>query len=72
MKHEQKRILIVGGVAGGASCATRLRRMCEQCEIVLFDKGPHVSFANCGLPYFVGNVFTDEAKLIVAAPELFN
>ena len=72
MKHKQKRILIVGGVAGGASCATRLRRMCEQCEIVLFDKGPHVSFANCGLPYFVGNVITDEAKLIVASPELFN
>jgi len=72
MKHEQKRILIVGGVAGGASCAARLRRLCEQCEIVLFDKGPHVSFANCGLPYFVGNVITDEAKLIVATPELFN
>ena len=72
MKHEHKRILIVGGVAGGASCAARLRRMCEQCEIVLFDKGPHVSFANCGLPYFVGNVITDEAKLIVATPEVFN
>ena len=72
MNHEKKRILIVGGVAGGASCATRLRRMCEQCEIILFDKGPHVSFANCGLPYFVGNVITDEAKLVVATPELFN
>jgi NADPH-dependent 2,4-dienoyl-CoA reductase/sulfur reductase-like enzyme/rhodanese-related sulfurtransferase len=72
MKLQQKRILIVGGVAGGASCATRLRRLCERCEIVLFDKGPHVSFANCGLPYFVGNVITEEAKLIVATPELFN
>jgi NADPH-dependent 2,4-dienoyl-CoA reductase/sulfur reductase-like enzyme/rhodanese-related sulfurtransferase len=72
MNHKEKRILIVGGVAGGASCATRLRRMCEQCEIILFDKGPHVSFANCGLPYFVGNVITDEAKLVVATPELFN
>ena len=72
MNHKKKRILIVGGVAGGASCATRLRRMCEQCEIILFDKGPHVSFANCGLPYFVGNVITDEAKLVVATPELFN
>jgi len=72
MNLEKKRILIVGGVAGGASCATRLRRLCEHYEIVLFDKGPHVSFANCGLPYFVGNVITDEAKLIVATPELFN
>lgn len=72
MNLVKKRILIVGGVAGGASCATRLRRLCEQCEIILFDKGPHVSFANCGLPYFVGNVITDESKLLVATPELFN
>ena len=69
--QKKKRILIVGGVAGGASCAARLRRLCESCEIVIFDKGEHVSFANCGLPYFVGNVIQDEAKLIVAKPRTF-
>jgi NADPH-dependent 2,4-dienoyl-CoA reductase/sulfur reductase-like enzyme/rhodanese-related sulfurtransferase len=67
----KKRILIVGGVAGGASCATRARRLCEQCEIVIFDKGPYVSFANCGLPYYVGNVIQAEEKLLVATPDLF-
>ena len=67
----RKRVLILGGVAGGASCATRLRRLCESCEIVVFDRGPYVSFANCGLPYYVGDVIQDEAKLLVATPELF-
>jgi NADPH-dependent 2,4-dienoyl-CoA reductase/sulfur reductase-like enzyme/rhodanese-related sulfurtransferase len=67
----RRRVLIVGGVAGGASCAARLRRLDEDAEIVLFDRGPHVSFANCGLPYFVGNVIPDERKLLVASPELF-
>lgn len=66
-----KRVLIVGGVAGGASCAVRLRRLDERAEIVLIDRGPHVSFANCGLPYFVGNVIEDAQKLLVATPELF-
>jgi NADPH-dependent 2,4-dienoyl-CoA reductase/sulfur reductase-like enzyme/rhodanese-related sulfurtransferase len=66
-----KRILIVGGVAGGASCATRARRLDETAEIIIFDKGPHVSFANCGLPYFVGNVIREESSLIVATPEAF-
>jgi NADPH-dependent 2,4-dienoyl-CoA reductase/sulfur reductase-like enzyme/rhodanese-related sulfurtransferase len=64
-------VLIVGGVAGGASAAARLRRLDEECEIVLFDRGPHVSFANCGLPYYVGNVILDERKLLVASRELF-
>ncbi|MBI5153818.1 FAD-dependent oxidoreductase [Candidatus Poribacteria bacterium] len=64
-----RRILIVGGVAGGASCAARLRRMDEHAEIVMFEKGPFVSFANCGLPYHVGGVIADEAKLLVATPE---
>jgi NADPH-dependent 2,4-dienoyl-CoA reductase/sulfur reductase-like enzyme/rhodanese-related sulfurtransferase len=68
----RKRVLIVGGVAGGASCAARLRRLDEEAEIVLFDRGPHVSFANCGLPYFVGNVIADERTLLVASPELFH
>jgi NADPH-dependent 2,4-dienoyl-CoA reductase/sulfur reductase-like enzyme/rhodanese-related sulfurtransferase len=66
-----KRVLIVGGVAGGASCAARLRRLDEAAEIVLFDRGPHVSFANCGLPYFVGNVIAEQRSLLVASPELF-
>ena len=66
-----RRVFIVGGVAGGASCAARLRRLDEQVEIVLLDRGPYVSFANCGLPYYVGNVIQDEAKLLVATPELF-
>ena len=66
-----KRILIVGGVAGGASCAARLRRLDETCDIHLFDRGEFVSFANCGLPYHVGNVIPDERKLLVATPQLF-
>lgn len=67
----KKRILIIGGVAGGASCAARLRRLCEDCEIVIFEMGSYVSFANCGLPYFIGDVIVDEQKLLVATPELF-
>jgi len=65
------RILIVGGVAGGASCAARARRLSEEAEIIIFDRGPYVSFANCGLPYYVGNVIIDEEDLLVASPELF-
>jgi NADPH-dependent 2,4-dienoyl-CoA reductase/sulfur reductase-like enzyme len=67
----KKRILIVGGVAGGSSCATRARRLDETAEIIIFDKGPHVSFANCGLPYFVGDVIQEESKLTVATPQTF-
>jgi len=67
----RKRLLIVGGVAGGASCAARARRLSEDSEIVLFERGPYVSFANCGLPYYIGNVITSEDDLIVASPELF-
>ena len=66
-----KRVLVVGGVAGGASCAARLRRLDEQAEIVVFEKGPYPSFANCGLPYYIGDAISDETKLLVATPELF-
>jgi NADPH-dependent 2,4-dienoyl-CoA reductase/sulfur reductase-like enzyme len=52
----KKRVVIVGGVAGGATCAARLRRLDENAEIVVLDRGPYFSFANCGLPYYVGNV----------------
>jgi NADPH-dependent 2,4-dienoyl-CoA reductase/sulfur reductase-like enzyme/rhodanese-related sulfurtransferase len=71
MDELKRRILIVGGVAGGASAAARARRLCERCEIVVFDRGPYVSFANCGLPYYVGDVIVEEEKLLVATPELF-
>lgn len=67
----KKRILVVGGVAGGASCATRARRLCEDAEIIIFERGSFVSFANCGLPYYVGNVITKEEDLLVASPERF-
>lgn len=66
-----KRILIVGGVAGGATCAARIRRLYEHCEIVIFEMGSYVSFANCGLPYFIGDVIVEEDKLLVATPALF-
>jgi NADPH-dependent 2,4-dienoyl-CoA reductase/sulfur reductase-like enzyme/rhodanese-related sulfurtransferase len=66
------RVLIVGGVAGGASCAARLRRLDESAEIVVFDRGPFVSFANCGLPYYVGNVIADERHLLVASRQTFH
>jgi len=68
---ERKRILVVGGVAGGASCAARARRLSESAEIIMFDRGEYVSFANCGLPYYVGDVIKKEENLIVATPELF-
>jgi NADPH-dependent 2,4-dienoyl-CoA reductase/sulfur reductase-like enzyme/rhodanese-related sulfurtransferase len=71
MNRNKKRVLIVGGVAGGASCAARLRRLCEHCEIVIFERGPYVSFANCGLPYYVGNVIKSDEKLLVAKPKRF-
>lgn len=65
------RTIIVGGVAGGASCAARLRRLDENAEIVVYERGPYPSFANCGLPYHVGGVISEEAKLLVATPQLF-
>ena len=65
------KVVIVGGVAGGASCAARLRRLDEQAEIVMVERGPYVSFANCGLPYHVGGVIEHESDLLVASPELF-
>jgi NADPH-dependent 2,4-dienoyl-CoA reductase/sulfur reductase-like enzyme len=71
MTTAPKRILIVGGVAGGASCAARARRLSETAEIILFERGSFVSFANCGLPYYVGDVITDEKKLLVANADLF-
>ena len=68
---ERKRILVVGGVAGGASCAARARRLTETAEIIMFDRGEYVSFANCGLPYYVGDVIKKEKHLLMATPKLF-
>ena len=67
-----RKIIIVGGVAGGASCAARLRRLDERAQITVYDRGPFVSFANCGLPYHVGGVIPDEASLLLASPQLFH
>lgn len=62
------RIVIVGGVAGGMSCAARARRLDESAEIIVLERGAHVSFANCGLPYFVGGEIDDERSLLVQTP----
>ena len=69
--HPSKTIVIIGGVAGGASCATRLRRMDESAEIIVLERGPYASFANCGLPYHVGGVIEKEDDLLVAKGPLF-
>lgn len=66
-----RKVLIIGGVAGGATCAARLRRLDEQAEIIVLERGPYASFANCGLPYYVGGVIQEEAKLLQASPGLF-
>jgi NADPH-dependent 2,4-dienoyl-CoA reductase/sulfur reductase-like enzyme/rhodanese-related sulfurtransferase len=63
------RIVIVGGVAGGASAAARARRLSEAAEIIVFERGPHVSFANCGLPYHIAGVISDRQRLLVQTPE---
>ncbi|MCX7842528.1 MAG: CoA-disulfide reductase [Clostridia bacterium] len=63
------KVVIVGGVAGGASAAARLRRLDEEAEIILFEKGEYISFANCGLPYYIGEVIQDKDKLVVQTPE---
>ncbi|WP_287822619.1 CoA-disulfide reductase [Clostridium sp.] len=65
----EKKILIVGGVAGGASAAARLRRLDENAKIIMFEKGAYISFANCGLPYYIGETIKERKKLIVQSPE---
>lgn len=66
------KVIIVGGVAGGASCAARLRRLNEDAEIILVERGPYVSFANCGLPYHVGGIIEEESELIVTDKEMLH
>lgn len=63
------KIVIIGGVAGGASAATRLRRMDEKAEIILIERGDYISFANCGLPYHIGGVISEREKLLVVTPK---
>lgn len=63
-----RRVVIVGGVAGGASAAARARRLSEAAEIIVFERGPHISFANCGLPYFVGGEIADRDDLLLQTP----
>lgn len=63
--------LIIGGVAGGATAAARIRRLSEEAEIILFEKGEHISYANCGLPYYIGGIIEDREKLLVQTPESF-
>ncbi len=66
------KIIIVGGVAGGATTAARLRRLTEKAEIILIERGNHISFANCGLPYYIGDVIKNKKDLLVQTPEKFN
>ncbi|MTI96460.1 MAG: CoA-disulfide reductase [Firmicutes bacterium] len=63
------KIVIVGGVAGGASAATRLRRLNEQAEIIMIERGAHISYANCGLPYYIGGAIREQERLTVQSPE---
>ena len=65
------KVIIVGGVAGGASCAARLRRLDEKAEIIMVERGPYVSYANCGLPYHIGGVIEKESSLLVATEATF-
>lgn len=67
-----KKVIIVGGVAGGASTAARLRRMDEQAEIIMMERGPYISFANCGLPYYIGGTIAERSALLVQTPEGMN
>jgi NADPH-dependent 2,4-dienoyl-CoA reductase/sulfur reductase-like enzyme/rhodanese-related sulfurtransferase len=63
--------VIIGGVAGGATAAARLRRLDENCEIVMFEKGEHISYANCGLPYYIGDTITEKKNLLLQTPVSF-
>ena len=65
------KVVIVGGVAGGATAAARLRRLDESAEIVVFERSGYVSYANCGLPYYIGGIITDRAELTLQTPESF-
>jgi len=63
------KVVVVGGVAGGASAAARLRRLDENAEIIILERGEYISFANCGLPYYIGEVIKKRDNLVVQSPE---
>ena len=65
------KVVIIGGVAGGATAAARLRRLNEQAKIVLFERGDYISYANCGLPYYIGGEITEKKALTLQTPESF-
>lgn len=65
------KVVIVGGVAGGATAAARIRRLDEQAEIIVFERSGFISYANCGLPYYIGGVITDPEALTLQTPESF-
>ena len=65
------KVVIVGGVAGGATAAARIRRLDEQAEIIVFERSGYISYANCGLPYYIGDVITDSEELTLQTPESF-
>ena len=66
-----KKVVVVGGVAGGASTAARIRRIDEQAEIIMFEKGPHVSFSNCSLPFHLSGIVENSEKLVLMDPAAF-
>lgn len=70
-KNIHMKYIIIGGVAGGATAAARIRRNTEKAEIILFEKGEYISYANCGLPYYIGGVIEDRERLFVETPESF-
>ena len=65
------KVIIVGGVAGGATAATRIRRLDEHAQIIVFERSGYVSYANCGLPYYIGGVIEDPEELTLQTPESF-
>ena len=65
------KVVIVGGVAGGATAAARIRRLDEQAEILVFERSGYISYANCGLPYYIGDVITDPDDLTLQTPDFF-
>lgn len=70
-ENKRQKIVIIGGVAGGATAAARMRRLSEEAEIVLLEKGEYISYANCGLPYYIGGIIEERERLFVQTPEAF-
>ena len=69
---KQKKIVIIGGVAGGATAAARLRRLDEHAHIIMIERGEYISFANCGLPYYIGGIIKNRNRLMVTNPTAMN